>query len=207
MNNVMIDLETLGVLPGSIILSIGAVFFDAEKNQLGREFYEILNIYDQNTNYDLKMEKHVLGWWALQSLEALEIIVAAASSQSLPLAIGLRDFTQFLVDEYPAQGVPLKICVWGNGSDFDNALLKVAYFKAFTENVPWHHHSNRCFRTLKNLVPQVGEIERVGTHHNALDDAKTQALHAMKCLRYLNLSRGREMTKLDDVLNQFGHAH
>jgi inhibitor of KinA sporulation pathway (predicted exonuclease) len=34
---------------------------------------------------------------------------------------------------------------------------------------------------LKNLHPQV-TIERTGTHHHALDDARYQAMHLMKLL-------------------------
>ena len=41
------------------------------------------------------------------------------------------------------------------------------------------------YRTLKNLLPYI-EMERVGEHHNALDDAKSQALHAIKLLKELH---------------------
>jgi inhibitor of KinA sporulation pathway (predicted exonuclease) len=34
---------------------------------------------------------------------------------------------------------------------------------------------------LKNLHPQV-TLERTGTHHHALDDARYQAMHLMKIL-------------------------
>jgi inhibitor of KinA sporulation pathway (predicted exonuclease) len=34
------------------------------------------------------------------------------------------------------------------------------------------------------LRPSI-KLERVGTHHNALDDAKSQALHLMKILEAL----------------------
>lgn len=43
MNNIMVDLETLGVETGCIILSIGAIAFDHVKNELGPKFYRIVN--------------------------------------------------------------------------------------------------------------------------------------------------------------------
>ena len=38
--DVMIDLETLGIQPGSVIRSIGAVVFDPVTNTLGSTFYQ-----------------------------------------------------------------------------------------------------------------------------------------------------------------------
>lgn len=48
----------------------------------------------------------------------------------------------------------------------------------------WEFWNNRCFRTLKGMAPHI-KTERQGTYHNALDDAKTQALHAIKVLQHL----------------------
>jgi hypothetical protein len=48
--------------------------------------------------------------------------------------------------------------------------------------LPWKYWRNRCYRTLKNLHPEV-PIERTGIYHRALDDARSQAVHAMQLLR------------------------
>ena len=48
----------------------------------------------------------------------------------------------------------------------------------------WPYRNNRCYRTLKGLLPAI-ELERSGTHHNALDDAITQARHLQKIVRTL----------------------
>ena len=47
MTDLMIDLETLGTKPNSVIISIGAVFFDIEKKTLGSTFYLPLKVEDQ----------------------------------------------------------------------------------------------------------------------------------------------------------------
>jgi len=39
---------------------------------------------------------------------------------------------------------------------------------------------------LKGFVPQLKAV-RTGTYHNALDDAKTQAVHACQLLKHLKL--------------------
>jgi len=64
------------------------------------------------------------------------------------------------------------------GSDFDNAILYAAYAASGLEQA-WEYWNSRCFRTLKALVPHV-KMEKGGVAHNALDDAKNQALHAVK---------------------------
>lgn len=68
--------------------------------------------------------------------------------------------------------------VWGNGSDFDNTLLAAAY-DACQLTLPWNFWSNRCYRTLKNLRPEI-KLVNPGTAHNALDDSKAQAQHLME---------------------------
>jgi exodeoxyribonuclease VIII len=46
---------------------------------------------------------------------------------------------------------------------------------------PWRHWNDRCYRTVKSLYPDV-KLERVGTHHNAVDDAESQARHLIAML-------------------------
>lgn len=48
-------------------------------------------------------------------------------------------------------------------------------------DAPWSHRDDRCYRTLKNLRPDVA-FEPYDTHHNALDDAFAQATHAERIL-------------------------
>ena len=59
-----------------------------------------------------------------------------------------------------------------------NIILSEAYQRIGT-SAPWPFWKDRCYRTMKNMHPGV-QMERAGTHHNALDDAKTQALHLMR---------------------------
>lgn len=79
--------------------------------------------------------------------------------------------------------VPDGALVWGNGADFDNPILATAY-GALNQVQPWKPYNGHCYRTLKSLV-KGPKIERTGTHHNAVDDARSQALHAIQLLRVL----------------------
>ncbi len=79
--------------------------------------------------------------------------------------------------------------IWGNGASFDNTILEECFRRTALE-MPWGYYNDRCYRTLKNLAPNV-KLERLGTFHNALDDARSQAAHAVAVLNHLGVSLGR----------------
>jgi hypothetical protein len=165
MKNVMIDIETLGTRPGDTILSIGAVKFTAEEG-ITEEFYVTI---DPETckAAGLRAQKSTLEWWEKQSPEAR----AAAFKGEVSLNVALTKLTMWMP--------PLdSVLVWGNGANFDNTLVAAAY-RAMKMDVPWHYWNDRCYRTIANMFLKT-RVERVGTGHHALDDAKTQTLRLLK---------------------------
>lgn len=175
MEHVMIDLETLGRRAGCAILSIGAVAFDAKAKELGPELYTVVRL-DSCEKAGLHIDPDTIAWWEKQSPEAQKVLKqarAARGNKVLPKA--LEELNKYL-----SQFDLKKVKVWGNGSDFDNAILTACY-AAIGQNIPWEFWNNRCYRTLKSLKPQV-KLARQGTYHNALDDAKSQAAHAIQLM-------------------------
>ena len=162
----MVDLETLGTEPGSVILSIGAVRFG--EGEVTAEFYQRIDMASA-VAAGLVMDPATVLWWLGQSEAARAEILKPGE----PLDNALKDFQQWLGWDYRGE-------LWGNGSDFDCVLLEAA-FRAVKRPVPWKWSMNRCYRTVKNLFPDV-KMERSGTHHNALDDARDQARHLMRIL-------------------------
>jgi hypothetical protein len=178
MKNVMVDLETLGRRAGCSVLSIGAVAFDADTGKLGPEFYTVIKVASCE-EVGLHTDPETVAWWEKQSPEAQKVLKQARAARgNKPLDKALVLFNEYL-HQFGARSVQ----VWGNGSDFDNAILINLYAATGVKN-GWEFWNNRCFRTLKNLAPQI-KTERTGTYHNALDDAKTQALHAIKVFKHL----------------------
>lgn len=177
MENVMVDLETLDCIPGGVILSIGAVEFDPT-GVMGRRFYQVVSIYSCQ-RYGLTIGADTYSWWMNQDKDARQVLDEAGEPLALPLKDVLRSFNAWLDDWSDVK-------VWGNGSDFDNAFLQVAYKRAGIP-VPWKFWHNRCFRTLKTLHPGFKRLEppRTGTKHNALDDAVHQARWAMRIYQAL----------------------
>lgn len=161
----MIDLETLGNRPGSVILALGAVKFGG--GDIIASFYERIDP-ESCVAHGLQMDCSTVLWW-LQQAEAPRLEITKPGKS---LSVVLQTFALWL-------GEP-DLPIWGNGAAFDNVILAEAYARAGIER-PWEFWNDRCYRTLKSLHPEV-PIDRAGTHHNALDDAKTQAMHLMKLL-------------------------
>lgn len=181
---VPIDLETLGTSPDSKILSIGAVAVCAETGQT-LKFYSGCSIASQDHR---TMSFSTLKWWESQSAEARVALDFAKSSECPPLAEALSELTAWL----GKLGETHDVYPWGNGSDFDIAMLNHAY-KQISDFVPWNFRSSRDMRTLYDITLRFGmdiraNTKRVGTHHNALDDAQFQADVVMESLRQIDLA-------------------
>jgi exodeoxyribonuclease VIII len=101
------------------------------------------------------------------------------SKTNIDLDLALMRFTNFV------QAGSGPAFVWGNGADFDNAILASAY-QLMNIGTPWKFYNNRCYRTVKNLHPQI-KLERSGTYHNALDDAVSQTQHLLAILDHANI--------------------
>ena len=171
MKHVMVDLETLGNGNDAVIISIGAVAFDVDAG-LGDEFY--MNVDPQScVDAGLKMDVSTVMWWMQQSDEAR----AAFETKGQPLELVLATFSEWF---------PEGATLWGNGATFDNVILGSAY-RAIGVKQPWEFWNDRCYRTLKNLWPD-SKLARIGAHHNALDDARSQAAHAAVLLKTLGVS-------------------
>jgi exodeoxyribonuclease VIII len=168
--DVMLDLETLGTEPFAPVLSIGACTFYLGETPNGVEpiadtFYQAVDI-ESSITLGMRPSGATLKWWVNQSADARAVFQDPAAC-SLPDA--LDAFTDWL-NSRPVQ-------VWGNSARFDCGLLAAAY-KACSKELPWMFWNERCYRTAKNL-PGASSVamQRMGTHHNALDDAVSQAMH------------------------------
>ncbi|SER58496.1 3'-5' exonuclease [Rhizobium sp. NFR03] len=161
MRDLMIDIETLGSRPGSVILSIGAVTFDAETGQLGDEFYSAIDP-ETAVSIGLTTDVATMMWWMKQSEDARR----AAFCGERHLAPVLIEFAEFVRSADASR-------VWAKPPSFDLVLLEAA-FRACILPVPWHFRTHRDCRTIFDLTNT--KQPDVGTAHNALDDAKGQAL-------------------------------
>jgi hypothetical protein len=172
--NCMLDTETLGVKPFCPVLSIGACIVDmttdpdtaAPIDLIKDPFYVAIDL-QSCLDVGLKVDADTLRWWMEQKPEAIQAAFNDPQRVSLPVA--LDAFTTWVNSR------PLKM--WGNSARFDLGIIEAAY-TAIGKQAPWEFRNERCYRTVKGLPEARGiECPRYGTHHNALDDAISQALH------------------------------
>ena len=164
---VMLDLETMGNNSNSVIIAIGAVAFD--ENGVYDKFYVNVNM-QTCLDVGMKVDGSTVEWWLTQSEDARDSLL----KNRVSIQSALSGFSKWYEDTNAEE-------VWGNGAMFDNTILGNAY-RSCGMQIPWKFWNDRCYRTVKNMYPLV-ELDRVGTHHNAVDDAETQALHLIKILK------------------------
>lgn len=160
--HIMIDLETMGTGPDAAIVAIGAVGFD--NMGILREFYAHVDL-GSAIKSGASVDASTIMWWLKQSDEAREALIEAEAHSLVGALSALNNWV-------PWAGVS---GVWGNGATFDNVILRQSYNRTAVR-CPWPFWQDKCYRTVKNAYPHI-MMDRSGTHHNALDDAKSQAKH------------------------------
>ncbi|MCG7567090.1 3'-5' exoribonuclease [Pseudoalteromonas sp. CnMc7-15] len=182
MNNVMLDLETMGNGSKAAIVSIGACFFEPTTGEIGAQFHTIVNL--KSSAYYGEMDAGTVLWWMEQSDDARKVLLD-------DMAVSLKDaLGEF--DEWISQIENFKErVVWGNGCTFDNVILGNAY-KACRMRQPWPYFGDRDVRTLVDLGRTLhgfdpkNDMPFVGTRHNAMDDAVHQARYVSAIYSKLN---------------------
>jgi len=164
----MLDIETLGNKTNSVILSIGACYFEPKTGEIGDTLSVHVNAASC-VDAGLDMDASTVLWWLDQGKDAQQKILDG-QERGMILGGALLKLCEFIDDN--AQ-------VWGNGATFDNAILKNAYEKTNTI-VPWKFWNDRDVRTIVELGYQIGfnpkkDMPFEGVRHDALDDAIHQA--------------------------------
>lgn len=173
-SEVMLDLETMSTGSNAAIISIGAVAFNIERNKLGPEFY--LNVdLASSVKYGGAIDPSTVMWWMQQSEEARKALL----KDGVDISLALNQFSTWL--DHMTDG-PKIVNMWGNGAGFDNVVLASAYTR-LEKKVPWNFRNDRCYRTIKNLYPNI-KAPNTGVEHNALDDAKYQATHLINIFNH-----------------------
>ncbi len=176
--DVMLDLETMGSGSTAAIIAIGAVAFNRDTGfiDMDNPFYQTVSL-QSCIDAGLSIDGGTVMWWCGRSDEARKGITEGEPLSLIEALMALRTWLMpynrpFLVDKIPGNR---SVRVWGNGADFDNPILSNAYRATGIEQ-PWGVFRGRCYRTKKDDFRHI-TLERYGVHHNAIDDAISQARH------------------------------
>ena len=182
--HIVLDLETMGTRQDAAIIEIGMVIFNHMSEEGGTP--NLIDQWSSAVNLESAM-KHggttnagTIEWWL--DTDRTEARDNWMSSPKMALHVALNGVAVRIRDYSAIEPLPL---IWGNGVNFDNAILKSAY-ERLEVKVPWSYKQDADFRTLKLLYKDVvPEPAFVGTPHVALDDARHEAVWLSMILRYI----------------------
>lgn len=182
--SVMIDIETLDVLPSSVVLSVGLVTFsEFNYNEPKNKKHLVLNIEEQQNR---TQSESTLAFWEKQDPE---IKAAAFSGDKLSVKEALFQILEYFDDIRETNHIDL---VWGQGYGFDMTILE----SLFRENLltpPWKFNQTRDSRTLFGLLKtDPRPKESFKTLHRADEDAYWQAIGVQ--LAYAELGITKELS-------------
>jgi len=171
--HLMVDIETLGSRPGAIIASIGAVVFTEER---------VISEFECNVSAHaaqiegLKFDADTILWWMRQSDAAR---AATFTTRALSTFEALTQLVTFAADESV-------IDYWSHGATFDLVLLNEASLITGAPQLVRDFRRARDTRTMYEITgvnPKT--FMGTGTAHNAVDDARAQALAVIESWRIL----------------------
>ena len=189
--DVMIDLETLDVLPSATILTIGAVKFDPFGDESLEPSMQKLYIkvdIDSCDALGMTVSPSTLEWWSQQSKEAQDEAFDPNGRVSVQEALN-----QLYHFSWGAKRV------WSHGVGFDLIILE-NYFRKIEKAVPWKFWEMRDTRTLFDIGINPGRA--TVTAHNALADAVDQALGVQRVYRTLRTSTTKNGEYISPLANQ-----
>lgn len=185
-SDIMIDLETLDVIPTSTILTIGAVKFDPFGDELTsakmEKFYVKVDI-DSCDRLGCTVSQATLDWWASQSKEAQE--EAFSPDGRIDIADAMNQLYKFCWGGKR---------IWSHGASFDTIICE-NLFRKLGKAIPWQFWEVRCTRTLFDLG--INPNRPPVLKHHALEDAWNQAVgvqNVFKTLRCSTTSSGNYIT-------------
>lgn len=166
MKDVMIDIETMGTRSTSMIVQIGACYFDRKTGEIGDKFK--VNVTYRNDD-GFTIDHSTINWWLGRDEKARLSIMGDA----VYINEAVEMLSAFLKDT---------TFVWSHAT-FDIPILLHA-FDVCKTNFPVHYTKMRDIRTLVDIKNnnQRSSIAREGTHHDALDDCTFQVQYCVEAL-------------------------
>ena len=156
--DIVLDIETLSTRPDAVVLTIGAVKFDVNADDIDTNsgFYTRVDVNEQ-----IEMGRHVsddtVKWWSTQPKDVWDEALSEDNRDSVKDA--LMGLNKFLV------------CggnIWVQGPVFDIATLENLY-RQINMPPPWHYWNIRDSRTLFGVHGDPREKNHQHAHNAMID--------------------------------------
>lgn len=170
MQDIMLDLETMGNTSRAAIVQVAACQFDRLTGKVGKVFKENVALAS-SIEARLEVTASTIYWWLGQNYDARQSILA--NPREL-LGDVLDRFSGFVRET----GAKFLWC----HSGFDYPILKAA-FELTDKKFPFLYYNIRDLRTICDIAGVTKkDIPFSGTMHDALDDCRHQAKLVALCL-------------------------
>lgn len=168
MQDLMIDIETMGNSHNAVMIQLAGVFFDRETGKTGREFCE--NVCAESCLEEgFETNEATKKWWAQQDPDVLKAITQNTS----PVSEVMERFASFV-------GTDSELIVWSHAT-FDFVIVQ-NYLKTLKAG----HLPYRGARDIRTLVDLSGidlnNYDWSKKTHNALDDCKFQIKYCVDAM-------------------------
>lgn len=183
MNDIMVDLETMGTGSNAAIVQIGAIRFDRTTGGISADVFKVNVDLQDCIEHGLKVNGDTVAWWMSKSDIQREGLYT-------PNPIGLYPALCQLTAWLAASGPVLKLSLWSRSPRFDLQILEDAY-KASSLKIPWDFRQEMCVRTIETLRPDIKQkhdLEDANAYsHDALKDCLHQIWYVSDIWKELNL--------------------
>jgi hypothetical protein len=171
----MLDLETLGITPDCVVLSIGAVKFNPYSlDDPSNPWYAKLEI-DEQLSLGRAIDQNTIDWWGKQSKAVVDEVMS--DDDRITLSELVKQLNKFVVGADT---------IWAHGPVFDIVILENMY-KMLGVPVPWTYGQIRDSRTIIKMGNSSNIRGRV--EHNALGDAYSQAKAVQLIYKQYNITK------------------
>lgn len=175
-DSVMVDIETLGLGPKAVTLSVAVLEFSAATQEPGRSALWVMPPIEEQMAKGRVISASTLGWW-LASEEKRNMLAKILRSEAKDTFIGSID--QFRDDrQYDA--------VWVNGLSFDAPILESLH-EDFRIGTLWgkRYWVQRDLRTAMQLAGVRKDDAPWVATHDPLDDCRRQLALLRLCMERL----------------------
>ena len=174
--DIMLDIETFGHHADAVILQIGYAAFTAHAPfavlEHGTLYVDVQSCLDAG----LRVDGSTLLWWMGSDRDAGRAALVQPPTEPIGLKAALVLLSEQITRLNPAR-------VWAMPPQFDLTILKTAYLAVGINQVPWHFRSERCLRTLYDMVDfNRKKAPKPRIAHQAGEDARAQALGCQMAL-------------------------
>jgi hypothetical protein len=183
MEDIMLDLETLGTGQNSVILQVGLAIFDITTGEVGNTLELNISLQD-SLDCGFSIDGRTVAWWMRQADGARQSVLA---SPSYPVEVALDLISDFVIQIKDPR-------LWSHAT-FDAPILN-NYYQKMGKRPPYRYRQQMDLRTMGFLCRELdfplGKSPKIGERHTALADCLRQVKQLSAAYQKIVVARGEE---------------